>query len=246
MIRLTSFSKNYGDVLAVDELSFELAAGDILGMVGQNGAGKTTTLRSLAGIIPPTSGTLEISGFDILRQPAQAKRKVAYIPDEPKLFEYLTVWEHIRFYAAAYRVSDWQTKARELLEKFELAAKQNTTASELSRGMRQKVAICTRFLYDPKAILFDEPHTGLDPQGIRTLKEAIITRAKDGSAVIVSSHLLSLIDDLCTHLIILNKGQCQFYGTIADLREKYPTAADDDSLEEIFFKATATCDDNSE
>lgn len=240
MIRVTAFSKWYDKTLAVDELSFELPAGAVLGMVGQNGAGKTTTLRSLAGIIPPTSGTLFINDFDVVQQPTKAKQNVAYVPDEPKLFEYLTVWEHLRFYASAFRIADWQTKAEQLLELFELKNKRHATASELSRGMRQKVAISTRFIYAPKAILFDEPHSGLDPRGIRTMKHAIQERASNGAAIVISSHLLSLIEDLCTHLLIMDKGQARFFGTMQDLKNEYPAAGDDDSLEQVFFKATET------
>lgn len=240
MIRVSNFSKWYDKTLAVDELSFELAPGSVLGMVGQNGAGKTTTLRSLAGIIPPTSGLLSVHGFDVVREPTQAKKHVAYVPDEPKLFDYLTVWEHLRFYASAFRVPSWTTKAEQLLDIFELQEKRNSTASELSRGMRQKVAISTRFLYEPQAILFDEPHSGLDPQGIRTMKRMIKEKASTGAAIIISSHLLSMIEDLCTHLIILSKGQSMFLGTIQQLKEKFPAAGNDQSLEQIFFQATQT------
>ena len=238
MIRVSDFSKWYDRTRAVDQLSFELEGGAVLGMVGQNGAGKTTTLRTLAGIIPPTSGQLTVGGYDIVKQPQQAKRCIAYVPDEPNLFEYLTVWEHLQFYASAFRVRNWQQKAEELLVKFELTAKRNATASELSRGMRQKVAISTRFLYEPRAILFDEPHSGLDPHGIRTMKQAILDFSRDGVSIIISSHLLSLIDDLCTHLMILDAGTAKFFGTIEELKATYPAVGDDHSLEQIFFQAT--------
>lgn len=239
MIQVQQYTKSYRETLAVHELSFEVPAGTIMGLVGQNGAGKTTTLRALAGIIPPTGGSLSVDGFDVVKQPQQAKQRLAYIPDEPRLFDALTVWEHLKFNAAAYHVADWQPKAEDLLKKFELFEKRNATARELSRGMRQKVAICCGFLHDPTAILFDEPHTGLDPQGIRTMKLAVEERANRGASVIVSSHLLSLIEDLCTHLLILSHGNALFFGTIAELRGQYPELGDDNSLEQIFFRATS-------
>lgn len=240
MIRVENFTKLYGQTIAVDNLSFEVPRGAIFALVGQNGAGKTTTLRTLSGIIPPTSGSLAVDGHDIVKDALQAKKILAYVPDEPKLFETLTVWEHLMFYASAYQVENWESKAEGLLSDFELLEKKNVVARELSRGMRQKVAICSNFIFDPKAILFDEPHTGLDPQGIRTMKNLIESRAREGAAVIVSSHLLSLLEDLCTHILILIGGRSEFCGTMDELRNEHPDLEDDNSLEKIFFRATAT------
>src|SRR5439155_17177657 len=133
------------------------------GLVGPNGAGKTTTLRALAGILAPTRGRLLIAGHDILDDPLRAKSEMAYVPDEPQLFERLTVWEHFRFVASVYRVGDWKPVAERLLVRLELAEKRDALAMELSRGMKQKVAIGCGLLHAPRAILFDEPMTGLDP-----------------------------------------------------------------------------------
>ena len=180
-------------------------------------------MRALAGIIRPTRGTLSIAGHDVVTDPLAAKRELAYIPDDPKLFDALTVWEHLEFIASAYRVADFAPKGEALLQQFELVEKRHTMAQELSRGMRQKVAICCAYLHDPKAILFDEPLTGLDPYAIRTLKASIAQRAAAGAAILVSSHLLALVEDLCTHLLILNKGQSLFYGSLAEARSTTPT-----------------------
>src|SRR5262249_53074353 len=152
---------------------FRVDPGTILGLVGPNGAGKTTTLRALAGILTPTRGQLLIAGHDLATDPIRAKAELAYIPDDPRLFEQLTVWEHLRFMAAAYHVSDWQPGGEDLLRQFELTEKRDALCSDLSRGMRQKVAICCGYLHDPKAILLDEPLTGLDPYGIRTMKDSV-------------------------------------------------------------------------
>lgn len=238
MIKVENYFKNYDETIAVKGLSFEVPPGAILGMVGPNGAGKTTTLRAIAGIIQPTHGRIFVGGHDINTHPLLAKQQLAYIPDDPRLFEALTVWEHLQFSAAAYRVENFEPIAMGLLEQFELTEKKDTVAQELSRGMRQKVAICSAYLHSPKAIIFDEPHTGLDPHGIRTMKKTVLERAAEGSSVIVSSHLLSMIEDSCTHLLILIEGESAFYGTLDEVRARYPELGDGSSLEDIFFRAT--------
>jgi len=238
MIHVEDYHKAYERTLAVAGLSFHVAPGEILGLVGPNGAGKTTTLRAVAGILEPSRGRLVVAGHDVATEPVAAKGRLAYIPDDPQLFDALTVGEHLEFIAAAYRVDDWEPRADELLEFFELTPKRNTPAEALSRGMRQKLAICCGYLHRPAAILFDEPLTGLDPLGIRRLNESIRQRAAEGSAIIVSSHLLAMVEDLCTHLLILTHGRARFHGPRDDLHAEYATETGESSLEEIFFRAT--------
>ena len=238
LIQVIDYHKTYRELVAVAGLSFELASGAVLGLVGPNGAGKTTTLRALAGIIPPTRGRLLLAGHDVVDDPVAAKRELAYVPDDPKLFDLLTVWEHLQFVAAAYRVADFAPRATALLERLELTEKRDTIAQELSRGMRQKVAVACAYLHEPQVILFDEPLTGLDPRGIRTLKQSIVERAAGGAAIVVSSHLLALVEDLCSHLLILRRGCAVFCGPIAQAREAFATLSHESSLEEVFFKAT--------
>jgi ABC-2 type transport system ATP-binding protein len=238
MIRVEAFAKSYRQTAAVKDLSFEVTAGSVLGVVGPNGAGKTTTMRAIAGIIAPSSGRLLVAGHDIVTEPVPAKGQLAFIPDEPQLFDVLTVWEHLEFTASAYRVTDFASEGERLLAQFELTEKRNTMAQELSRGMRQKVAICCSYLHRPQAIMFDEPLTGLDPRGIRTLKSSIRDRAADGAAIMVSSHLLDLIEDLCSHLLILHHGECLFQGTVGDAKNHLESLGKDASLEEVFFQFT--------
>jgi ABC-2 type transport system ATP-binding protein len=238
VIQVHDYHKAYRETVAVDGLSFDVPAGAVLGLLGPNGAGKTTTLRALAGIIRPTRGRLFVAGHDVVHDPVAAKRELAYIPDDPKLFDALTVWEHLQFIASAYRVADFTARGEVLLRTFELEEKRNTMAQELSRGMRQKVAICCAYLHDPRVILFDEPLTGLDPYAIRTLKASIAEKAAAGAAIIVSSHLLSLVEDLCTHLLILNQGRCLFQGTLDEARTRYADLQAGASLEDVFFRAT--------
>ena len=238
MIQIDNYHKSYNETVAVAGLSFNVQAGQILGLLGPNGAGKTTTLRAIAGIIPPTYGTLSVAGWNVVTQPVDAKRELAYVPDDPKLFDALTVNEHMEFIASAYEVHDWQAQADKLMAQFELLDHRNKLAQELSRGMRQKVAICCAYLHNPKAILVDEPLTGLDPHGIRTMKQSVLDRAANGAAVIISSHLLALVEDLCTHLLILHHGRSLFFGPVDEARSAFAGQQQDRSLEEVFFNAT--------
>ncbi len=237
MIQVVDYHKAYRDTVAVDGLTFDVQGGQVLGLLGPNGAGKTTTMRAIAGIIPPTGGHLAVDGFNVVSNPIEAKRRLAYVPDDPKLFDALTVWEHMRFAALAYRVPKWEPDATALLDQFELTPKRNALAQELSRGMRQKVAICAAYLHRPSAILFDEPLTGLDPRGIRQMKASVQQRAAAGAAVVVSSHLLALVEDLCTHLLILHHGRRLFFGPVSEARSAIGSGAEA-SLEEVFFQAT--------
>lgn len=238
MIKVTEFCKSYGNFTAVKDLSFEVGPGQILGLVGSNGAGKSTTLRALSGIIAPTSGNLAIAGHDIVDASIQAKKKLGYIPDDPRLFDTLTVWEHLAFSAAAYDVANFEDKAETLLDSFDLAKKRDALAHDLSRGMRQKVAIACAFLHDPQALLFDEPLTGLDPLGIRMIQKAMRERAAGGAAIIISSHLLSLVENLCSHVLVLDLGECRRFGTMDEVRRDVGQEHNNSTLEQAFFAIT--------
>lgn len=236
IIRVERYRKTYRELVAVSELSFDVPSKTVLGLIGPNGAGKTTTLRAIAGIIPPTDGVITVAGHNLISAPIEAKKNLAYIPDDPRLFDSLTVWEHLRFIGEAYEVDDAAAKSTALLEEFELTEKRNTLGQELSRGMRQKVAICCGFLHRPTAILLDEPMTGLDPMAIRKFRESVARRAEAGAAVIISSHLLKEVEDLCTDLLILVGGKAQFLGPLEEARRRF-SQLEDASLEDVFFRA---------
>ena len=238
LIEVSDLHKIYPPTVALAGLTFRVGPAQILGLLGPNGAGKTTTMRALAGIIPPTRGRLVVAGHDVVGDPVAAKRQLAYVPDDPRLFDALTVWEHLTFIAGAYQVPDYERRAERLLREFELIEHRDKLGRELSRGMRQKVAICCAYLHEPRAILVDEPLTGLDPRGIRTMKDSLRERAAGGAAIVVSSHLLALVEDLCTHLLILDRGRPLFSGDMADARTACAGAATDSSLEEVFFRVT--------
>jgi len=204
VIDVRHLHRAYRETVAVDDLSFPVRPGEILGLLGPNGAGKTTTMRAVAGVIPPTRGQIVVAGHDVVRSPVAA----------------------------------FEPRAERLLEQFELTEQRHTLAQELSRGMRQKVAICCAYLHEPRAILVDEPLTGLDPRGIRTMKASLRDRAARGAAIVISSHLLALVEDLCTHLLILHRGRQLFFGEAGHARAMFAATGTDSPLEAVFFRVT--------
>ena len=207
LLSLSHFTKRYATLTAVDDLSFEVPDGAVLGLVGPNGAGKTTTLRALAGI-------------DLAEDPVGAKRQLAFVPDEPHLFDYLTVTEHLRFVARLYGVANAAARIPTLLAELELTEKKDVLPPELSRGMKQKLAIACGLLHEPRVLLLDEPLTGLDPIGIRNMKRTIASRAEQGTTVLLSSHLL-----------VIRRGKLIAFGPIGELRGER-------RLEELFLELT--------
>ncbi|MGZ4810722.1 MAG: ABC transporter ATP-binding protein [Thermoanaerobaculia bacterium] len=237
-IEVVGLSKTYGEFVAVRDFNLTVATGEILGLVGPNGAGKTTTLRAIAGIHPPTEGRIQICGADLANSPVEAKKHLAFFPDEPRLFDYLSVEEHLQFTAGLYGVADFRARMEPLLEEFELTSKRKSLPAELSRGMKQKLMIACGFLHDPEALIFDEPLTGLDPLGIRRMKESITRRAKSGAGVILSSHLLHLVEELCDKIAVIQNGQLVAHGTVDELKWKIAQGRDV-SLEDAFLQITA-------
>jgi len=237
MLQVRGLTRLYDQLVAVEDLSFSVAPGEVLGLVGPNGAGKTTTLRSLCGVIRPTRGTIEIGGVDLGRDPVRAKGQIAFMPDEPHLFDFLTVEEHLRFTARLYKAAGAEARIPALLAELELSEKASALPTELSRGMRQKLVIACGLIHDPKALVFDEPLTGLDPAGIRRMKQTIVDRARQGAAVLLSSHLLHLVEEICTRVLILQRGRMVAIGTIPEILAGRPDLQGK-SLEDIFLDLT--------
>lgn len=244
MIEVTGLTKRYGEFTAVRDLSFSVKAGEVMGLVGPNGAGKTTTLRCITGIIPPTEGLTRLGGIELAADPVAAKRQLAFFPDEPRLFEYLTVWQHLNFVARLYGVTDWTERAGPILADLEMADKKELLPGELSRGMKQKLTIACGLIHQPKVIIFDEPLTGLDPGGIRRMKDVMKRLARDGAAIILSSHLLSLLEEVCTHVLILKDGGKMADGTMAEVRNRFSNG-ENLSLEDVFFRATGDTENSA-
>ncbi|MBA3317765.1 MAG: ABC transporter ATP-binding protein [Gemmatimonadales bacterium] len=234
MIEAEGLHKVYGDLAAVQDLSFRVMPGEVVGLVGPNGAGKTTTLHCLAGITVPTRGRIAVAGRDLAAEPVEAKSALAFVPDEPHLFEYLTVEEHLRFVARLYRVSQVDQRIPQVLREMELEDRHGALPAELSRGMKQKLAIACALIHDPKALLLDEPLTGLDPVGIRRMKATILDHARAGAAVILSSHLLHLVEEICSRVMIMRRGRAIAFGTIAEIVAARPDLAGR-RLEDVFL-----------
>ena len=239
VISCQGLRKDYGNVVAVRNLDIQVASGRVLGLVGPNGAGKTTTMRCMAGIIPATQGDVRIAGHIVGLETVEAKANLCFVPDTPHLFNYLTVEEHLRFHGRIHGLADIEQRIERLLATFELRDKARSLPQALSRGMKQKVAICIGFLHDPKAIFLDEPLTGLDPMGIRRMKDAIVERAKKhNAAVIVSSHQLELVEEICDETLVLKNGEKVVSGTIDQLHDFLGVEQGALSLEALFFRLT--------
>lgn len=244
IIHCESLSKVYGEFVAVDSLDLNVKRGRVLGLVGPNGAGKTTSMRCLAGIIPASGGNILINGKTMSVDTVAAKGDLCFVPDTPHLFDYLTVEEHLRFAGRIHQLADIDQRIASLLDQFELSDKANNLPDALSRGMKQKVAICLGFLHDPAAIFLDEPLTGLDPLGIRRMKDAIVQRAKQQSAaVIVSSHQLELIEAICDEIFIIKDGRKVVCGTLDELHDHVGAERGALSLEDLFFRLTGVAEE---
>ncbi|MBM42255.1 MAG: ABC transporter ATP-binding protein [Acidobacteria bacterium] len=238
MIEITNLVKAYDGIKGVDGLSLRVEPGQILGLVGPNGAGKTTTLRCLAGIIPATSGRITIAGFDLRHRPTEARQCLAFVPDEPYLFDHLTVRDHLTLFARLYRVDDGQAHADTLLRDAALTGRELAFPTELSRGMKQKLVVACALLHRPRVLVLDEPLTGLDPAAMRQMKRTVRQTADNGAAIIISSHMLHLVEEVCDRVLIVNQGRTVLEGTLTEIRAELPDVDADADLETLFLRAT--------
>ena len=208
----------YDDRLVVHDLDLAVRGGEIIGLLGPNGAGKTTTLSALVGLRTIAGGTVRIAGAHIARESMQAKAATAFVPDEPPLFDYMTVAEHLEFYARLYSVPRRGQAITVALECGELVEYADAYPETLSRGYRQRVALACAMVHEPRLLLLDEPLTGLDPAALRATRLVLETHAANGAAVVLSSHQLQLVEQLCTRVVMMLGGRLVFDGTVAGLR----------------------------
>jgi len=214
---VTGLRRTFGGIVAVDHVDLDVAAGAILGLVGANGAGKTTSLLCMAGALTPTAGSIVVAGHDLAAAPLAARRVLGFVPDEPHLFEYLTVREHLQFMQRLYDVPDGAARIDPLLASLGLSGRRDALPTELSRGMRQQLALGCAFIHDPRVLLLDEPLTGLDPAAMRQMKDRIRGHAAAGAAVVLSSHQLHLVSELCHDVAVLRRGRIVARGAPAAL-----------------------------
>lgn len=238
MLQVRHLVKQYKDYRAVNDLSFELRPGEIVGLLGPNGAGKTTALRCVAGILRPSEGQVLINGHDVVQDQARAKRGLAFVPEVPSLYELLTVDEHLKFIAMCFdTLPIYEARRDILLTRYSLTEKRDALVATLSKGMRQKLSVACALVHDANVLLFDEPLIGIDPEGARELKDELRRARDEGASLLVSTHLLDTAETLCDRVIVMRKGVKIAEGTVADLRGLVP-GGDAMSLEDVFLTLT--------
>ncbi|HEU6446975.1 MAG TPA: ABC transporter ATP-binding protein [Verrucomicrobiae bacterium] len=237
MIELINVTKKFGALVAVNGISLTVPRGEFFAMLGPNAAGKTTTIKILAGLIKPTSGQARVCGFDMQTQPLEARRRIAYVPDFPFLYDKLTAWEFFRFTGQLFHMPEKKiaANAHELIERFHLREFANVALESLSHGTRQRVAIVSALLHDPEVFVIDEPMVGLDPQHARVAKDVFKERSRAGMTVLLSTHELSVAEEMADRIGIINGGKLIAVGTRDELRSRSGASG---ALEEIFLKLT--------
>ncbi|MBO4418675.1 MAG: ABC transporter ATP-binding protein [Oscillospiraceae bacterium] len=231
MLNISHLTKRYGDKVAVDDLSLHIFPGNIYGFIGHNGAGKTTTLKAAVGIMQFDSGTITIDGLDLKTNPLACKAKLAYIPDNPDLYEFMTGIKYLNFIADVFVVSpaDRQARIRELADRLGLTSDLAQPISAYSHGMKQKLAIIAAWIHTPRLILMDEPFVGLDPKASHLLKQMMREHCDRGGAIFFSTHVLEVAEKLCDKVAIIKQGRLIRSGTMEEVKG-------DDSLEEVFLE----------
>ena len=231
MLRIEHLTKTFGEKKAVDDLSLHIAPGEIYGFIGHNGAGKTTTLKAVAGILRFDSGEIRIDGCSVAEQPLECKHRLAYIPDNPDLYDYMTGIQYLNFIADIFGVSaaDRQVRIRDLAQRFALTADLAQPIAAYSHGMKQKLAIISAWLHQPKLIIMDEPFVGLDPKAAHLLKGMMREHCDAGGAIFFSTHVLEVAEKLCDKVAIIKAGALIRSGTMEEVKG-------DESLEEVFLE----------
>ena len=234
MLKIENLTKNYGDKLAVDDLSIHIAPGEIYGFIGHNGAGKTTTLKACAGILQFDKGEIFVDGVSMKRDPIGCKKKMAYIPDNPELYDFMTGLQYLDFIADIYGVTIEERKERihKYASAFELEKDLPDLISSYSHGMKQKLAIISAWIHSPKLIMMDEPFVGLDPKAAKLLKDMMREVCDNGGAIFFSTHVLDVAEKLCDKVAIIKKGELIRSGTMEEVKG-------DESLENVFLELEA-------
>ena len=243
-VSISHLKKSYGSFAAVQDISLDIKAGEVFGVLGVNGAGKTTTLRMLAGILTPTAGDISIFGISLRDNPIEAKRICGYIPDRPYLYNKLTGREFLYFVSDLYHVpvEMAERNIERLLAEYKLTEWQYELIESYSHGMKQRLATCAALIHEPKLLIVDEPMVGLDPHGAKFLKAAFRRYAAEGMTVLLSTHSLNVAEEVADRLVIIDRGKIIALGTLAEIRSQTNSSLDnEENLESLFFRLT--CDD---
>jgi len=237
LIDTSHLVKRFGDKAAVDDVTFQVNGGEIFGFLGPNGAGKTTTIKMIVGLLQPTEGLVTVGGYDVVKQAVQAKAACGYVPDEPNLYAKLTARELLRFVGDLYGLDRAQSARRteELLRLFGLTEAGDETTDSYSHGMKQKTSLAAALVHDPKVLILDEPTVGLDPKSARLIKDLLRQMAERGAAVMLSTHILEIAENMCDRIGIINRGKLVASGTMDELRQ---LGQGESSLEDIFLGLT--------
>ncbi len=238
MIRTKGLTKRFGDKVAVADLNMHIAEGEFFCFLGPNGAGKTTTIKMLTGLIRPTSGVAILGGYDIEKEPVATKKLLGYIPDHPFLYEKLTGREFMRFVAGLFQMkgNHLDERADELLELFEIREVADQLVENYSHGMRQKLSFASCFLHEPKIVIIDEPWVGLDPKNIRFVKDYLKERTREGLTVLMSTHTLSIAEEVADRIGIIHLGNLLHVGTVPEILKLAEEAG---TLEDVFLELTS-------
>jgi len=239
MIQIKNLSKQYGKLAAVDNLTLEVAAGEIFGFLGPNGAGKTTTIRCMMGILKATSGHVLLNGHNVVSDAQKAKAISGFIPDRPFIYEKLSGSEFLQFVGKLHRVDPARLSRRsaELLDHLELTSWKDELVESYSHGMKQRLVVCGALIHEPTILVIDEPMVGMDPKGARTLKDLFCALAKNGTAVFLSTHSISVAEEICHRIGIIRKGRLISCGTMSEIHAQ--TARGNGSLESAFLELTS-------
>ncbi len=238
MLKVSRLTKYYQHQLALEDVSFSVDDGEIVGLLGPNGAGKTTSLRCITGIVQPTMGKIEVDGLELDKNEADVKLRLAFVPEVPNLYEMLTVIEHVEFTARAFRtLRNFSERCEDLLRRFDLWERKDDLVIGLSKGMKQKLAVVCAFIHNARTILLDEPLIGIDPKGARELKDIILKAKSDGCSILISTHMLDTAEKLCDRIVILMKGHKLAEGSLEELHERAKLGVDA-TLEDVFLNLT--------
>ena len=238
MIKLNHLYKNYGNHTGIENIHLSVSAGEIFGFIGPNGAGKTTTIQIMAGLLSPTKGDVFLSNVSMIENPVNAKRLIGYIPDRPYIYEKLTGFEYLKFISDFYPISKkyFNKKSEQLLEMFALSDRRDELIEAYSHGMKQRLIMVSALLHDPPIIIVDEPMVGLDPVAIKLVRNIFKEMSKKGTTIFLSTHTLSLAEQICDRVGIIHKGQLITTGSMDELKASAKSGTED--LEDIFFQLT--------